>query len=116
MGLLLSLVLGLSVFQLRVNDSVLLDDTDVAAAAVIRDGRNQPQIDIALTPRGSAHLAAATSGMTEQQVAIVIDGTVCAQPTVDAPLELTIIPVRGSFSEAQAAEMVAKINAAVRRR
>ena len=116
MGLLLSLVLGLSIFQLRVNDSVLLDDTDVASAVIIRDGRNQPQIDITLTKRGSAHLAAATSGMADQQVDIVIDGIVRAQPTVDAPLAITIIPVRGSFSEQQAAEMVAKINAAVRRR
>jgi preprotein translocase subunit SecD len=109
-------MLAASVFQVRVGDSVLLDDGDVASATVIRDGRNQPQIDISLTPRGSQHLASATSGMPDQEIAIVIDGTVWAQPAIQAPLEWRIIPVRGNFTDQQAADLVAKINAAARRR
>jgi preprotein translocase subunit SecD len=117
MGLLgIFLLLAASVFQVRVGGSVLLNDGDVALATVIRDGRNQPQIDITLTQRGSQHLASITSGMPDQEIAIAIDGVVWAQPLIQAPLELRIFPVRGNFTDQQAADLVAKINAAARKR
>jgi preprotein translocase subunit SecD len=112
----LYLLLAVSVFQVRAGDSVLLDDGDVVSAAVIRDGRNQPQIDVKLTPGGSQHLASATSGLPDQEIAIVIDGIVWAQPLIQAPLEFQILPIRGNFTDRQAADLVAKINAAARRR
>ena len=117
MGLLgICLLLAAGVFQVRLGDSVLLSDGDVASATVTRDGRNQPQIDIALTARGSERLASATNGMPDQKIAIVIDGTVWAQPLIQAPLQLQILPVRGNFTDQQAADLVAKINAAARKR
>jgi preprotein translocase subunit SecD len=54
--------------------------------------------------------------MPDQEIAIVIDGTVWAQPFIQAPLQLQILPVRGNFTDQQAADLVAKINAAARKR
>jgi preprotein translocase subunit SecD len=102
---------------LAVQKTALLDLTSVESAAVTRDGRDKPQIDIWLTPQGAARFAEETSQIVvDQQIAIVIDGTVWADPMIRAPLNLHFLPVRGDFTEKQAGELAARINAAVRKK
>jgi preprotein translocase subunit SecD len=102
--------------SLSVRKSALLDQSAVESAVVTRDGRDRPQIDILLTPQGSARFAEATSQMSDRQIAIVIDGAVWSDPVITAPLTVKVLPVRGDFTEQQAIDLAAKINAAVRRR
>lgn len=103
--------------NLPVQKNVLLDQSAVVSAIVGRDSTTgRPQVRVMLTPQGQARFAEITSQSVHKRVAVVVDGKVVEAPIIQSELNTTFIPVQGDFSETQANQMAARINAAIGRR
>ncbi len=90
----------------------LLDQSDVQSAAVAQDSETgQPRIQIMFTPQGRKRLAEVTRQNLHRRIAVLLDGKLCEAPIIQAELTGGAVPIQGDFTQQQAAELAARINA-----
>jgi beta-lactamase regulating signal transducer with metallopeptidase domain len=96
----------------NVQKTVLLDRSAVESAALTKDQRGSPRIEITLTSNGRKQFADVTREHLHKWLAIVIDGQVWSAPTVASEISGGKAEINGSFSEQEAKVLTAKINEA----
>lgn len=101
--------------QFQVKKKPLLDQTAVVSASVASDTTGHPEVRVALTPKGRKRLAKITRQNIHNRIAVVIDGVLYDAPVIQAEISTDWLPVLDNFTEQQAAELAAKINAAVKK-
>ncbi len=98
---------------LHVEKKVLLDDACLKKAFVVREGDGSPSIDLEFTGEGAERFAEVTRQAVGQRLAIVIDGTLWSAPNIREPITGGHARVSGNFTAEEAAQLAAKIEAAV---
>ena len=92
----------------------LLDYTAVSSAAVSKNQfSGAPQIDIEFSEVGKELFAAVTRENIDKRLAIVLDGQLFSAPIIKGEITGGKAQITGSFTEAEAAALAAKINAAI---
>jgi hypothetical protein len=71
---------------LYVRKTVLLDQTAVKSAKVVRDNMGKPQIDFQLTNAGRKRLAEVTRELIHKRLALVIDGRLYMAPVIQSEI------------------------------
>jgi beta-lactamase regulating signal transducer with metallopeptidase domain len=97
---------------LNIAKTILLDQSAVKSAKEIKDHLGSPQIEIAFTRDGGKQFAEVTREHLHQRLAMVIDGKLWEAPVIQAEISGGMCQVSGSFSEAEAKALSAKINEA----
>ena len=101
--------------EVYVQKPALLDQTALQSAKLINNSRGEPQIEITFTGAGRKQFAKVTREHLHQRLAIVIDGKLLSAPTIQTEINTGTGEIAGSFSEAEAKALTAKINEAVGR-
>jgi preprotein translocase subunit SecD len=97
---------------LNVQRVPLLDESYVQSAAAAQDSETgQVRIQIMLTPQGQKRLAEVTRQNLHRRIAVVVDGKLCEAPMIQAEITGGAVPIRGDFTQPQASELAARINA-----
>jgi preprotein translocase subunit SecD len=100
--------------RLNVQKKVLLDQTALKSAKVTVDKRSgNPLIEITFTAEGRKRFAEVTRENVGRRLAIVIEGELYSAPTIRTGIPGGRAEVSGSFSEAEARELAAKITEAL---
>jgi hypothetical protein len=107
-------VLVLLIQGLDVRKDVLLDHTDIASATAHSDPLGNPVIDVQMTEAGAKRFAEITRSNIGRQLAIIVDGRLLSAPSLRSEFTGGRAWITGSFSDQDAAELAAKINAAVK--
>ncbi len=100
---------------LFVQKAILLDQTAIQSAQVEKDALGHRVIDITFTDAGRKQFAQITREHLHQRLAIVIDGKVATAPVIQSEISGGTCQITGSFSEAEAQALTAKINEAIAR-
>jgi preprotein translocase subunit SecD len=98
---------------LNIEKSVLLDQTALKSAAVIKDGLGQPVVSLVFTDAGAKQFAAVTRQNVHRQLAIIIDGRLCSVPHIMMEISGGTAQISGRFSKQEAKALAAKINDAL---
>ncbi len=99
---------------LYVQKAPLMDYTAISSANVLTDpSSGAPQIEILLTDQGREQFAKITKENLNKRIAIAIDGRSYSAPVVREEITGGKVRISGSFTEEQARELAAKINAAI---
>ena len=98
---------------LNIEKSVLLDQTALKSAAVIKDGLGHPAISLEFTDTGAEQFAAVTRQNVHRQLAIIIDGRLCSVPHIMMEISGGTAQISGRFSKQEAKALAAKINDAL---
>ena len=93
----------------------LMDLTHVSSAKVVAEGSDLFSVVLQLDAVGRAHLRHITTEGVGRQLAIVVDGTVVANPLVVRPIDANELPLMPS-TRPLAEELVSRINAEVAER
>jgi hypothetical protein len=88
---------------------VLLDQTAIKSAKVVKDNLGHPQIAINFTESGREQFAEVTRENIGKRLAIVIDGRVYSAPVVMSEISGGA-NITGSFSEQEAEELAKRLN------
>ncbi len=85
--------------------------TQVSSAQVDIDESGNPLLTIELDTEAAAELARITADLanTRTQLAIVVDGYVITAPTMASAISGGILQISGSFSEAEASDLVRRL-------
>jgi preprotein translocase subunit SecD len=91
-------------------------DLEEASAHFISGGANFAnsgwRVEFTLTPEGSGKFAETTTRLIGRQLAILVDGVVLSAPTVQSPITGGQGEITGSYTEAEAKDLAATLNAA----
>ena len=101
--------------EVYVQKSVLLDQTALQSAQLNTGPQGDRQIEITFTSAGRKEFAKVTREHLHQRLAIIIDGKLMTAPTIQSEISGGKCQITGSFSEAEAKAMTAKLNAAIAR-
>lgn len=104
------------VFQetLNVQKRVLLDQSAIQSTLVSTNPFGGRQIDFVLTPKGREQFAKVTRENIGRRLAIVIDGKVITAPVIRAEISGGRGVISGSFTEAEAKALAARISKAAK--
>ena len=97
---------------LQLQKTVLLDQSALKSAKVVKDALGLPQIDIRFTDAGRKRFAEITRQHLHERLAMVIDGKLLSAPVIQSEIPSGEAIITGNFSEAEANALAAKINAA----
>jgi beta-lactamase regulating signal transducer with metallopeptidase domain len=100
---------------LNVEKTVLLDQTALQSATLIKGPQGDRQIEITLTDAGRKQFAKVTREHLHQRLAIIVEGKFLEAPIIQSEISGGKCQIVGSFSEAEAKALTAKINAAIAR-
>jgi hypothetical protein len=95
---------------LNIQKTVLLDQSAVKKAIVVRDGRGNPTIDVEFTDNGARQLAALTRDLIGKRLAIVVDGKLFSAPKINSEISGGKAVIAGTFTEQQAQSIAARLN------
>lgn len=95
------------------DSDVLLDQTALKGASVEHADGEPPIIRITLTEAGGKRLEEITTENLHKRLGIVLDGQLYAAPIVAMPIHGNSLNISGNFTEAEAAELVEKLNESV---
>jgi preprotein translocase subunit SecD len=99
---------------LYVQKAPLLDCTAISSATVTKDTpTGAPQIEVEFTEVGGELFAAITKENIDKRLAIVLDGHLYSAPVIRSEIPGGKAQITGSFTEEEARELAAKINAAI---
>jgi len=101
---------------LYVRNTALLDQTALKSARVEGNNFGLPQIALTFSDAGREQFAEVTRQNIGKRLAIVIDGRLYSAPTILTEISGGKATVTGNFTEHEAQELVAGINASVTRR
>jgi beta-lactamase regulating signal transducer with metallopeptidase domain len=101
--------------EVYVQKSVLLDQTALQSAQLNTGPQGDRQIEITFTSAGRKEFAKVTREHLHQRLAIIIDGKLMTAPTIQSEISGGKCQITGSFSEAEAKALTAKLNAAIAR-
>lgn len=99
---------------LYVQNAVLLDQTAVKSAKVMKDSFGHPQIAVAFSKSGQEKLAEVTRDNVGKRLAMVIDGQLYSAPVIRTEIPGGMANISGNFSESEAEDLVTKINASLK--
>jgi preprotein translocase subunit SecD len=99
--------------ELYVQKSVLVDQSALQSATLITGPQGDRQIEITLTSVGRREFAKVTREHLHQRLAIIIDGKLVTAPVIQSEIPGGKCQITGSFTEAEAKAMAARINAAI---
>lgn len=91
----------------------LLDSSMVRQAAVEKDALGYFHVRITLTPAGAQRLAEFTTSHAGTRIAILVEGRIVSAPFAHGPFTGGDFEITGNYSEAEAHELVRKINEAI---
>jgi preprotein translocase subunit SecD len=97
--------------EVYVGKSVLLDQTALQSAKLITGPQGDRQIEITFTAAGRKQFAKITREHLHQRLAIVIDGKLMEAPVIQSEITAGTCQIVGSFSDAEAKALAARINA-----
>jgi preprotein translocase subunit SecD len=97
-----------------VQNAVLLDQTALKSAKVIKDSLGNPQIAVTFTESGRKRFAEVTRQSIGRRLAIVIDGQLYSVPKIMMEIPSGKANISGGFSDQEAEELVRKINVALK--
>jgi RNA polymerase sigma factor (sigma-70 family) len=99
---------------LHVQKTPLMDYTAISSATVTTDpSSGEPQINIELSDIGKELFAAVTKENINKRLAIVLDGHLYLAPVIRSEITEGKVQITGHFTEGEASELAAKINAAI---
>ena len=101
-----------SSLRVFVQPEVVIDDRDVASAALAKTAGGERAFEIHLTDSGARKLGDYTAAHLDQPIAIIVDGKLCSAPIVLSPLTKTAMVMGGpgGLSEAEADRLVRSLN------
>ena len=100
--------------NLPLESEVLLDGSALRSARVEHgEGNGAPGIYIELTDAGKERLANVTTKYVHKKLGIVLNGHLVSAPIVNGPILGGSLMISGNFTEAEAAELVARLNNSV---
>ena len=100
--------------KLRVQRAPLMDHTAISSASVSSYSLSgAPQIEIRLTDQGREQLAKITRENVGKRIAFTLDGKLYSAPVIQGENPSGRFQIVGAFTEEQARELAAKINAAL---
>ncbi len=100
---------------LSVDKTVLLDQSALKSAELVTGiDANRPEIEIIFTDAGTKRFAQVTRENVGRRLAIVIDGKLCSAPAIRTEIPGGKARISGNFSEAEARDLVSKINRSLR--
>jgi preprotein translocase subunit SecD len=99
-----------SVESVRVNPTVWLDDADIESVTAQTGADGIPAIIIMLTETATKRWGILTTNFAGKRLAILLLGRLVSAPTIRQPLLGSRIEISGGFSEAEAKEIVEKLN------
>ena len=97
---------------LFVEKQALLDQADLQSAKLIAGNQAEPQIEITFTSAGREKFGQVTRELLHERLAIIVDGRLMSTPHIQSEITSGIGQITGSFSEAEAAALAEKLNAA----
>ena len=99
---------------LHVQKTPLMDYTAIRSATVERDASSgDPEINVELSDVGKELFAAVTKENINKRLAIVLDGHLYLAPVIRSEISDGKVQITGHFTEEEASELAAKINAAI---
>jgi preprotein translocase subunit SecD len=98
-----------------VQKEVLLDESMLKSAKAGRDGMGHDIINLTFNDSGAKKLAVVTRENLHKTLALLIDGKVCTAPTIQSEISGGTAVITGDFSKAEVADMVKKLNEAVKK-
>ena len=98
--------------KVLLDTAVLLDRTALKAASV-GHSEGGPTVMITLTEAGGKRFGAITSSHVGKRIAIVLDGHLSSAPVVRDPILGGSLEISGNFTEAEAADLVRKLNQSI---
>ena len=99
---------------LQVQKAPLLDQTAIRSVTVAKNALGAPEIDVEFSPEGKELFAAITKENINKRLAIVLNGQLYSAPVIRSEISEGKAQITGNFSEAEARELAAKINDAIR--
>ncbi len=99
---------------LQVQKTPLLDQTAIRSVTVGKNASGAPMIDVEFSPEGQELFAAVTKENINKRLAIVLNGQLYSAPVIRSEISEGRAQITGNFSEAEARELAARINDAVR--
>jgi beta-lactamase regulating signal transducer with metallopeptidase domain len=97
--------------KLRVAKQVILNETHVKTAEVIKDqSTGDPQISIRLNNEGAERFAKATRANVGKQAAIIINQQIISAPRINEPITGGMLVINGNFSEQEASDLARKLS------
>ncbi len=100
--------------KVMLDDSVLLDQTSVKAASVAPRGADgSPRINIELTEKGRVIWGDVSTKYVDKRIGIVLVGQLQCAPVIREPMFGGSLQIIGNFTEAEARQLVQKINQSV---
>jgi beta-lactamase regulating signal transducer with metallopeptidase domain len=99
---------------LYVQKTVLLDQSAVQSAKVVRDNSGAPQIEIQLTKNGAQRFAGITRQNLNHRLAMVIGGRIYMAPIVRSEISGGTALISGVFTEPEANALAATINGSIK--
>jgi preprotein translocase subunit SecD len=100
---------------LQVQKTPLLDHTAIQSVTVTKDSSSgSPQIDIEFSQEGKELFAAVTRENINKRLAIVLNGQLYSAPVIRSEISGGRAQISGNFSEAEARDLAARINDAIR--
>jgi preprotein translocase subunit SecD len=99
----------------NVQKTVLLDQTALQSAKASTDALGHPVIEINFTDDGRGRFAELTRQNIGKRLAILIDGRLYMAPVVQTEISGGKAQISGSFSNQEARDLAAKLNASLRR-
>lgn len=100
--------------QLYMEKTVLMDETSLKSAKASK-GRNTWEVQVTLTAAGAKLLQAITTKNVGEQIGIVCNGNLISAPRINEPIPGGSVIISGSFDQAAAEDLAAKLNAAVKK-
>ncbi len=96
---------------LYVGKTPLLDYTAISSATVVRNpASGAAEISVEFSPEGRELFAAVTKENINKRLAIVLDGHLYSAPRIRSEITGGKAQITGSFTDAEASELAAKIN------
>jgi hypothetical protein len=96
-----------------VKKQTLLDQSDLQSAKLINGFQGDLQIEIKFTSAGREKFAKVTREHLHQRLAIIVEGRLLSAPNIQSEITSGTGQITGSFSEAEAEALAAKINGAI---
>ena len=100
---------------LQVQKTPLLDHTAIRSVTVTKNASSgAPEIDVEFSQEGGELFAAVTKENLNNRLAIVSNGQLYSAPVIRSEISKARAKITGHFTEAEASELAAKINDAIR--
>ena len=97
---------------LYVQKTVLLDQSAVESAKMIKGLQGDHQVEISFTAAGRKRFAEITRQNLHQRLALLIDGRVCTAPVIQSEIFGGTAEITGAFTEQELKALVDRINTA----